>query len=152
MPPSSILAAPPSGTAAPGRPVPRLHLDLSVSHSGGGPARSADALVLVFWLHVRNDTAGPLHGLHLLQGGFSDGVDTDLEYDSAPIVLAGPDERMEPGAGFVAVARYTARVLPRARTLHNTIVVRGTGADGAPVSGRAQVRVTVERERPPRVR
>jgi len=50
------------------------------------------------------------------------------------------------------VARYTARVLPRARTLLNTIVVRGTGADGAPVSGHAQVRVTVARERPPRVR
>lgn len=145
--PSSIRTAPPAG------PVPRLEIEVIVSHlvRSGAEGLPRDALVLVFWIHVRNGTGESLHDLHLLQRRFSDGSSDELEYDAAPTTLVGRVERIAPGAGFVTAARYTVRPLAARRTIVNALDVRGTGADGVPISGHGHVLIAVDPDRAPSV-
>jgi len=135
-----------SPLAPPAGPVPRLELEVTVSHVPPSAEEGVrrGALVLVFWIHVRNGTGASLHDLHLLQRRFSDGSADDLEYDDAPSTLVGCVERIAPGAGFVTAARYTVRPPAVRRTIVNSLDVRGTGADGAPISGHARVLVVID--------
>lgn len=153
MPPCPPAALPRDPLAPPDGPVPRLELEVTVSHLPLTAAEGlrCDALVLVFWIHVRNATGVTLHDLHLLQDRFSDGSPDDLEYDTAPSTLVGRVERIAPGAGFVTAARYTVRPLATRRTIVNSLDVRGTDADGAPISGHGQVQVAVRPDRTPSV-
>ncbi|AZZ56510.1 hypothetical protein [Rathayibacter iranicus] len=127
----------------------RLVLDGTYSH---GLSERRTVPVITFWMQFHNAGPDALHDLALLCGTLTDGSGAELEYDEAPVTVAGRPERVAPGAGFVAVAHYTIAVLRAPRMLRHSIVLRGRTGEGRAFTDVAALDVHLDPRRSPGVR
>ncbi|KZX21982.1 hypothetical protein [Rathayibacter tanaceti] len=128
---------------------PHLVLDGTASHL---LSERQHVAVITFWMQFHNAGPAALHDLALHCGSFTDGSGTELEYDEAPTTVVGRPERVAPGAGFVAVAHYTAAPLRAPRTLRHSVVLRGRTGEGRTFTDAASLEVRLDPRRTPEVR
>ncbi|SMH48554.1 hypothetical protein SAMN06295885_3064 [Rathayibacter oskolensis] len=120
-----------------------LTLDVTASRLRVRHLVVPDAVVLTFWMQFRNESAHALRDVRLLQCAFtSDGGDP-LDYDEPPVTVVGRAGRVDRGAGFVTVGRYTATGLDAPRRISNDVEVRGGAADGLRFSDRTTLQVVI---------
>jgi hypothetical protein len=110
-----------------------------------------DVVVITFWIQFRNDTAETLLDLQTLRSSLTDEAGAALDYDEAPVTVAGRTDRITPGAGFVTVARHTLSGRRHPRLIRSSVAVRAAAARGGLVEHSAGVEVRIDRRIPPTV-
>lgn len=112
--------------------------------------RAPGFVVITFWIQFRNDTAETLLDLQTLRSSLTDEAGAVLDYDEAPVTVAGRTDRITPGSGFVAVARHTLTDRAHPRLIRSSVAVRAV-ARGGLVEHSAGVEVRFDRRIPPTV-
>lgn len=105
---------------------------------------AAGAAVITFWMQFRNDTAETLLDLTSSRASFTDEWGAALEYDEAPVTVAGRTDRIAPGAGFVTVARHTVAHLEHRRLIRNVVAMRAVTSGGDRIEHCAGLEVSID--------